>query len=105
MRLATLRSILMRVLPVLALTGLAIPAVLAATPVRAAASLHVAGPARVNFTGWTRGVYGVSGPSLSRDYAGRVVQRPRPDLAGARLQPLVGPSVYLVNPEGFLQLV
>ena len=94
MRLATLRSILMRVLPVLALTGLAIPALLAATPVRAAASLHDAG---------------VSGSSLSRDYIGtyRVVQdrQPRPDLAGARLWPLVGPNVYLVNPEGFLQLV
>lgn len=30
---------------------------------------------------------------------------PRPDLAGARLMPLVGPAIYLVNPEGYLQWI
>lgn len=30
---------------------------------------------------------------------------PRPDLAGLRLTPLKGGPVYLVNPEGFLQLI
>ncbi|MGH2667344.1 hypothetical protein [Flavobacterium sp.] len=30
---------------------------------------------------------------------------PRPDLAGLRMTPLTGGPVYLINPEGYLQLV
>lgn len=42
---------------------------------------------------------------LATGFSPENLGNPRPDLAGARLMPLVGNAIYLVNPEGYLQWI
>lgn len=43
--------------------------------------------------------------SVTVGLASEAMAIPRPDLSGLRLTPLKGGPVYLVNPEGYLQLI